>query len=101
MHIFPLLLTWAFSDHFCVFFTIAGFIQQKIPERTVRKRYLTTEVAANLIDLLHSAQAEILPSSCDFIVDSFDSKLSAALEKVAPHKLKTIKQKITQPWKRN
>lgn len=43
------------SYHF--FFSINGFKQQDIPARTVRKRYLTTEVAANLIHLLRDTPA--------------------------------------------
>ncbi len=62
------------SDHLS-FFTVSGFIQQDIPEGTVRKRYLTTEVAANFVDLLCDTTAYFLPSSCDFIVDSFNGKL--------------------------
>ncbi len=63
----------AVSDHYCVFFNITSFNQQEAPVRTVRKRYLTSEVAANFIEILQSTPAEILPAPCDFIVDHFNS----------------------------
>ncbi|KAL7397607.1 hypothetical protein ABVT39_024957 [Epinephelus coioides] len=72
----------AVSDHFCVFFNITSFNQQEAPVRTVRKRYLTFEVAANFIQILQSTPAEILPGPCDFIVDNFNNKLkSTPMEK--------------------
>ena len=36
-------------------------------------RYLTSEVAANFIQILQSTPAEVLPAACDFIVDNFNS----------------------------
>ncbi|KAL7394120.1 hypothetical protein ABVT39_020980 [Epinephelus coioides] len=63
--------------------------------RTVRKRYLTSEVAANFIEIF----AEILPAPCDFIVDNFNSKLKSTLESVAPLLTKIIKTKPTPPWR--
>ena len=54
------------SDHFCVFFNVCDPIQQDIPQRTVRERYLTNEVTANFIHLLRDTPADILPTSCDF-----------------------------------
>lgn len=72
--------------HFFVFFSINGFIQQDIPARTVRKRYLTTEVAANLIHLLRDT---------GFIVDS---ELKS-LDRVAPLKLKSITSNPTPSWR--
>lgn len=41
----PSVVDLAVSDHFCVFFTITSFNLQEAPVRTVRKRYLTSEVA--------------------------------------------------------
>lgn len=64
----------ALSDHYCVYFNITSFNHQEAPVRTVRKRYLTSEVAANFIEILQSTPAPILPASCDFIVDSFNRK---------------------------
>ncbi len=87
------------SDHFCVFLTVNGFIQQDIPEWTVRKRYLTAEVAAIFIDLLCDTPADFLPSSCDFIADSYNSKLRSILDTVAPLKLKKITSNLTPPWR--
>ncbi len=89
----------AVSDHYCVFFNITSFSQQEAPVRTVRKRYLTSEVAANFIETLHNTPAEILPASCDFIVDNFNSKLKSSLDSVAPLLTKTIKTKPTPPWR--
>ncbi len=87
------------SDHFCVFFNINDFNHQEVPECTVRKRYLTSEVAASFIELLQDIPPDVLPSSCDFIVDSFSSKLSSALDKVAPLELKKVKTKTMPPWR--
>lgn len=65
--------------------------------RTVRKRYITSEVAANFIEILKSTPAEILPAPCDFIVDNFNRKLKSTLDSVAPVVTKTIKSKPTPP----
>ncbi|KAL7385091.1 hypothetical protein ABVT39_015314 [Epinephelus coioides] len=89
----------AVSDHFCVFFNITSFNQQEAPVRTVRKHYLTSEVAANFIQILQSTPAEILPAPCDFIVDSFNNKLKSTLDSVAPLLIKTIRTKPTPPWR--
>ena len=67
--------------------------------RTVRKRYLTSEVAANFIHILQSTLAEILPAPCDFIVDNFNNKLKSTLDSVAPLLTKTIMIKPTPPWR--
>ena len=79
----------AVSDHYCVF----------LPVRTVRKRDLTSEVAANFIQILQSTPAEILPTPCDFMVDNFNSNLKSTLDSVAPLLTKTIKKKPTPPWR--
>ena len=73
-------------------------MKQDIPQQTVRKRYLTSEVAANFIHLLHDMPADFLPSSCDFMVDSFNSKLRSTLDSIAPPKLKKIVSYPTPPW---
>ena len=91
----------AVSDHFCVFFNITSFIQQEAPVRTVRKRYLTPEVAANFIEILHDSPADILPAPCDILVDNFNSKLRSTLDSVAPLYTKTISSKPTSPWLKN
>ena len=90
----------AVSDHYCVFFNITSINQQEAPVRTVRKRYLTPEVAANFIEMLQSTPAEILPAPCDFIVDTFNSKLKSTLNSVAPLLTKTIKIKLKPPWRK-
>ena len=66
---------------------------------TVRKRYLTSEVAANFIQILQSTPAEILPAPCDFIVDSFNHKIKSALDSVAPLLIETINTRPTPPWR--
>uniref|UniRef100_A0A672IAL3 Reverse transcriptase domain-containing protein n=1 Tax=Salarias fasciatus TaxID=181472 RepID=A0A672IAL3_SALFA len=91
----------AVSDHYCVFFNITSFNQQEAPVRTVRRRYLTSEVAADFIEILQSTPAVILPASCDFIVDDFNSKLKSSLDSVAPLLTKTIKGHSKPPWRRN
>ena len=86
----------AVSDHYCVFFNISSFIQQEVPVRTVRMRYLTPEVAANYIEILHNSTVDILPAPCDFIVDNFNSKLRS--DSVAQLSTKTVSTKPTPPW---
>ncbi|KAL7401198.1 hypothetical protein ABVT39_024753 [Epinephelus coioides] len=89
----------AVSDHYCVYFNITSFSHKEAPVRTVRKRYLTSEVAANFIQILQNTPAEILPAPCDFIVDNLNSKLKSTLDSVAPLLTKTIKTKPTPPWR--
>ena len=81
------------------FFTIDDSDKQEIPVRTIRKRYLTAEVAANFIDILTDTPSDVLPSSCDFIVENFNSKLRSALDIVAPIKIKKLSTKSKPPWK--
>lgn len=75
-----------FSDHYCVSFNINGIMAQQLPEQMVRKRYLTAEVTSNFIELLSDTPQNVLPSSCDLIVNDLNSKLSLALDTVAPVK---------------
>ncbi len=109
-HILDLLITHDLStkitsvvdvdlSDFCVFFNVNGFMQRDIPERAVRKRHLPTKVAANFTDLLRDIPADILPSSCDFIVKSFNSKLRSTLDTVAQLRLKKITTHPTPPWR--
>lgn len=49
-----------FSDHFCVCVSVSGFIQQDLPELPVTEHF---------VDIL--CTTDILPTSCDLIVDSF------------------------------
>lgn len=60
-----LLLTWLCLTNYCVFFSITGFIQRETTVRTVRKRYITSEVAANFIDILDKHSPVSLPAPCD------------------------------------
>ena len=89
----------AVSDHYCVYFNIASFNPQDAPVRTVRKRYLTSEVAANFIEILQSTPDDVLPAPCDFIVDNFNCKLKSTLDSVAPLLTKTVKTKPVPPWR--
>uniref|UniRef100_A0A3B3HCT2 Reverse transcriptase domain-containing protein n=1 Tax=Oryzias latipes TaxID=8090 RepID=A0A3B3HCT2_ORYLA len=89
----------AVSDHYCIFFNITSFTRQEAPVRTVRKRYITPDVAANVINILHQTPAHILPASCDFMVEHFNNKLQSAIDVVAPLKTKMLKTKATAPWK--
>ena len=66
--------------------------------RTVRKRYITSEVAANSIDILNQIPAQILPAPCDFIVNNFNSRLKSAINAAALIRTKTIRTKPTPPW---
>uniref|UniRef100_A0AAZ1XRI8 SGNH hydrolase-type esterase domain-containing protein n=1 Tax=Oreochromis aureus TaxID=47969 RepID=A0AAZ1XRI8_OREAU len=50
----------AVSDHYCVFFNITGFIQRETSVRTVRRRYLTSEVATNFTRVLDQCPPVIL-----------------------------------------
>ena len=88
----------AVSDHYCVFFNITSFIRQEVPVRTVWRRHLTPEVAANFIDILHNSPPEILPAPCNFLTTNFNNKLKSALDSVAPLVIKTVKNKPTSPW---
>lgn len=88
------------SNHYGVYFNIASFNQQEAPVRAVRKRYLTSEVAANFIEVFKCTPAEILPAPCDFNVESFNSKLTSTLGSVAPLLTKTEKPKHLPPWRR-
>ena len=67
--------------------------------RTVRKRYLTSEVAAKVIQILQSTPAKLLSTLCDFIVDSFNHKIKSTLDSVAPLHIKTINTRPKPPWR--
>lgn len=95
----PSVVDLAVSDHYCVFFNITSFNQREVPVRTVRKRYLTSEVAANFIQILQSTPAVILPAPCDFIVENFNNNLKSTLDSLAPLLTKKIKARPTPPWR--
>lgn len=67
----------------------------------LRKCYLTSEVAANFIQILQTTPAESLPAPCDFITDSRNNKLKSTLDPVAPLLAKTIKIRPTPLWRNN
>ena len=74
----------ALSDHHCVFFTTLLPIAQSNTERIVKKHYLSQK-------LLQTYSA----SSCDDLVDNFNSKLRATID---PVKLKRATSKWRAPW---
>ncbi|KAL7382659.1 hypothetical protein ABVT39_025993 [Epinephelus coioides] len=67
--------------------------------RTVRKRYLTSEVAANFIEVLDKCPPVILPASCSSVVEDFNSKLKSSLDSVAPLKTKLVQDSHITPWR--
>ncbi|XP_036072698.1 uncharacterized protein LOC118600080, partial [Oryzias melastigma] len=87
------------SDHYCVYFNITSFMQREAPVRTVRKRYITPDVAANFINILDQTPAQILPVSCDSLTDDFNDRLKSAINIVAPLKTKTLKPNTKTPWR--
>jgi len=70
-----------------------------IQRETVRKRYITSEVAANLIEILGKHPPATVPASCDFIVELFINKLESTLDLVAPLTTKIVLPKRTAPWR--
>ena len=54
----------------------------------MRKCYLMSEVAANFIPVFGQTPTIVLPSSCDFIADTFNAKLRLILDTGAPLKFK-------------
>lgn len=65
----------------------------------MRKCYLSSEVAANFIEILDNAPAEILPVLCDSIFDHFNNRLRSALDIMAPLFNKKRKNNNLSPWK--
>ena len=78
------------SDDSCIFFTINNFITNNIPRRTTWKHCLNPAVAAHFSHLLRDSSSYILPASCEFIVDNFNSKLRSTLDSVAPLNIENI-----------
>lgn len=70
-------------------FNATSFSYQEAPVRIVRKCYITSEVVASFIEILHCSPAFILPAPSDLIVDHFNSKLKWSLDSVAPLLTKT------------
>lgn len=87
----PLLLTWLCLTTTVCFLTL--------PVLTVRKRYITSEVAANFIEIFKITPTQILPAPCDFIVDDFRNRLKSAIDHVAPLTTKATKNKPIPPWR--
>jgi len=49
--------------------------------------------------LVNKSPPVILPASCDFIIEHFNSKLKSSLDSVAPLIRKKLKIKPTPPWR--
>ena len=65
--------------------------------QTVRKRYITSEVAANFIEILGKHPPATVPASSDFIIELFIKKLKSALDLVAPLTIKNVLPKRSAP----
>lgn len=59
-------VVWAVSERQCVYFNIVDFNQQEILVRTVRKRYFTSDVAANSIKVSKKNAANVLAEPYEF-----------------------------------
>ncbi|KAL7381194.1 hypothetical protein ABVT39_001860 [Epinephelus coioides] len=77
----------------------ASWSEQETSVRTVRKRYLTSEVDANYIEVLDKCPPNILPASCNFIVEDFNSKLKSSPDSVDPLKTKLVQDSHITPWR--
>ena len=80
-----------------VFFSTLLPIAQCNTERIINKRYVTSEVTTVFIDCMNNTSSPILPSSCDDLVDNFNSKLRATIDAIDPVKLKKDRSKRTVP----
>jgi hypothetical protein len=69
----------ALSDHHNVFCTTLMPIAQGKTESIIKKHYLSSEVATDCIECMNNTPPAILASSCDDLVDDFNSKLRATL----------------------
>lgn len=57
---------------------------QNTTERTIRKRYITPEVAKTLTSQTAAYNSTVLPSSCEDLVSDFNHGMKTALDAVAP-----------------
>ncbi|KAK0148956.1 hypothetical protein N1851_010640 [Merluccius polli] len=89
----------AISDHYCIFFSALLPSSSLITEQVVRKLYLIPEVAENVINHINNIPPQILPSSCDDLVNNFNNKLKTTIDAIAPAKLKKIKPRQKPPWR--
>jgi hypothetical protein len=64
----------ALSDHNCGLFTALLPIAQGNTEHTIKKHYLTSEVARDFIECMNDTPPPILPYSCDNLVEDFNNK---------------------------
>jgi hypothetical protein len=79
------------------FCTTLLHIAQGNTEPIIKKRYLTSEVATDFTECMNNTPPPILPSSCDDLVDHFNSKLRATIDATAPVKLKKANSKQKDP----
>ena len=89
----------AISDHYCIFFSALLPSSSLVTEQVVRKRYLTPEVAENVINHIHNIPPQIHPSSCEDLINNFNNKLKTTIDAIAPAKLKKIKPRQKPPWR--
>ena len=68
-----------FSDHCCIFFSALLPSSGLVTEQVVSKPYLTSQVAENVISHINNIPPQILPSSCDDLVNNFNNKLPLML----------------------
>ena len=68
---------WFCPLYTTVYFLTSPVLTKRRPRWTLRRRYITSEVAANFMGILQSTPAEILPAPCNFIVDNFNSRLKS------------------------
>ena len=88
-----------YSDHYNISFSALLPSSSLVTEHVVRKRYLTSEVAEHFINHINNITPQILPSSCDDVVNNFNNKLKTTIDAIAPAKLKKIKPKQKPPWR--
>lgn len=77
-HILDLVVSYGLCS---ILRSVNDFILQTSSEKTVRKNYLTTEVAENFISLFHKTPTIVLLSACGFTIDAFNTKLQSIIDR--------------------
>lgn len=72
----------ALSDHHCVFNSFNHYLLITT-ERTVKKCYITPEVATTLPSHIAACNKNVLPSSCEDLVNAFNHKMKTVLNTVS------------------
>lgn len=75
-----------------VFFSVLPSSSSFVNEQFVRRHYLTSEDAGNVLNHINH-NTKILPSSCNDFVNSFNNKLQTDIDAIAPVKLSKITSK--------